>query len=108
MKRGIYMDKLIEHLLKRELDYIIDENKEKLILSDEVYKKDTKDENELENKYLALDLSKQQRMIINDYIACIRTTKDRCIDLAYIAGIQDAIKLLNSLNLLKKDKLKLD
>lgn len=60
------MDKLIEHLLKRELDYIIDENKEKLILSDEVYKKDTKDENELENKYLALGLSKQQRMIIND------------------------------------------
>lgn len=102
------MDKLIEHLLKRELDYIIDENKEKLILSDEVYKKDTKDENELENKYLALDLSKQQKMIINDYIACIRITKDRCIDLAYIAGIQDVIKLLNSLNLLKKDKLKLD
>ncbi|MDE7425511.1 MAG: hypothetical protein K2N51_17770 [Lachnospiraceae bacterium] len=62
------MNKLIEHLLKRELNYIIDENKEKLILSDEVYKKDTKDENELENKYLALDLSKQQRMIINDYI----------------------------------------
>lgn len=47
-------------------------------------------------------------MIINDYIACIRTTKDRCIDLAYIAGIQDVIKLFNSLNLLKKDKLKLD
>ncbi|MBD5087636.1 MAG: hypothetical protein HDT30_02300 [Clostridiales bacterium] len=43
---------------------------------------------------MALDLNKQQRMVINDYIASIRTTKDRCIDLTYIADIQDANKPL--------------
>lgn len=98
------MDKFIEKLLKKGLRNIIDKDTDKLLFSDKLYKKDSKDEDELEKRYSALDLSKQERMVINDYIACIRTTNTRAVELAFLAGARDTIKFLNGIGLLKRTR----
>lgn len=100
------MDKFIEKVLERGLGNIIDKDMDKLTYSDKIYQKDSKDEVELEEKYSALDLDKHQRIIIDDYIECIRTVNARGVELAFLAGVRDAIKFLNGLGLLKGSKVK--
>lgn len=63
------------------------------ILVDKTYLKDRQDEAELEKKYMELELSPRQRMIINDYIACIRTANSRYCYL-YSASIVNTIRRL--------------
>lgn len=96
------MDKIIDQLLNEGLEQLMDKTRKELALSDEIYKRDGKDERELRKRYIDLDLSKNQRMIVNDYIACVKTVDNRYSDLSYLAGIQDTIKFLIGLGLLKK------
>ena len=49
------------------------------ILRDRIYQKDKEDEEDLERRYMELELSPKQRMIINDYIACIKSAESRCL-----------------------------
>lgn len=72
-----------------------------ILSSDETYQSDTKAESELEQRYLNLDLTENQRMIINDYIACMRTANGRYSDLSYMADIKDTVTLFIYLGLLK-------
>lgn len=95
------MDKYINKLLEGGLGNIIDKDMDKLVYEDEMYQQDSKNEKELEKRYDDLDLSKQERIIVNDYIACIQTTNARAVEIAYIAGISNAVKFLNGLGLLK-------
>lgn len=95
------MNKFINKLLENGLGNIIDKDMDKLVYEDKTYQQDSNDEKELEKRYDDLDLSKQERILINDYIACIQTTNARAVELAYIAGIRDIIKFLNGLGLLK-------
>lgn len=62
------MDKIIEQLLNEGLEQLKDKTRKELALSDEIYKRDSEDERELRQRYIDLDLSKNQRMIVNDYI----------------------------------------
>lgn len=95
------MEDLISKLIDRGLGNIIDKSRDPLILQDEVYLKDSQDLNELEERYTNLELSKEQRMIVNDYIACGESVRARINDLSYMAGMRDAVLLLNQMGLIK-------
>ncbi len=94
------MEDLISKLIDRGLGNIIDKSRDPLILQDEVYLKDSQDLNELEERYTNLELSKEQRMIVNDYIACGESVRARINDLSYMAGMRDAVLLLNQIGLI--------
>lgn len=100
-EKGEHMDAFIEELLETHLGHMIDRSKDKLILEDETLQQDEKDLSDLEERYTALNLAKADRLIVNDYIACIQTIEHRSLDLSYLAGVRDAVKLLHSLDLLK-------
>ena len=95
------MGDLISKLIDRGLGNIIDKSRDPLILQDEVYLKDSQDLNELEERYTNLELSKEQRMIVNDYIACGESVRARINDLSYMTGMRDAVLLLNQMGLIK-------
>lgn len=96
------MSNLINHLIEESLENIMERSTKALLLEDEIYINDRKAKECLEKRYDALNLDVKDRLVINDYIACIGTVSSRIEELSYIAGISDAVKLLNSLGLLKK------
>ena len=69
-------------------------------MSDKIYLKDRKDERELDERFMELELEKKQRMLVNDYIACMQTAHNRYEDICYVAGVLDAVKMLNRLGVL--------
>ena len=96
------MDKLINQLIYEKLGSCMDKSRDALLLEDETYINDEKDKEALETRYDSLNLKEHDRIVINDYIACIGTLNSRIADLSYIAGVSDTVKLLNSLGLLKE------
>lgn len=95
------MDAFLNELLETHLGNIIDKSRDELILTDETCQQDEKDLNELEQRYTALNLARADRILINDYIACMQTVDHRNADLSYIAGVRDTIRIFRSLDLLK-------
>ena len=79
----------------------MDHSRQDLIMTDEVYLKDIEDEGELEQRYMRLDLPDKKRILINDYIACVKTCDNRYSDISYMAGIKDAVRMFVYLGLLK-------
>lgn len=88
------MEQQINIIIIREMENFIEESQQKLALSDEIYLNDSQDEKELEERYESLNLEKSQKMFVNDYIACIKTTGSRYSELSYMAGIRDTVKTL--------------
>ena len=70
-------------------------------MADKTYKADREAENELEQRYESLDLTREQRIIINDYIACASTVNHRFADISYMCGVKHAVGMLASLGLIK-------
>lgn len=103
-RKGKHMEDYIEKVLERGLGNIIDKNMDELVQTDEIYLQDSRDEDELEKRYLALNIGKQERLVIDDFIECMRTANARCVELAFIAGIRDTIKFLHGIDLLKDIK----
>ncbi len=95
------MEQLINKLINMGTDQFMDRSREELVMTDEIYLKDNKDEKALEKRYEALDLTTEQKMLINDYISCVKSADDRYSDISYIAGIQDAVRMFVQLDLLK-------
>lgn len=95
------MEKLFEKLLDMGMEQFSDGTREELVLSDADYLKDIEDEKMLERRYEELDLSKNLRMFLNDYISCMRTADGRYSDISYAAGIKDTIRMFVYLDLLK-------
>lgn len=95
------MEQLIEKLIEEGTGQFMDKSRTELEREDTVYLKDLKDTAYLEEKYMELDLSRKQRMIIGDYIACMQTANSRYADISYIAGIMDAVRCLSSWGNLK-------
>lgn len=95
------MDKLIERLIDNGMRRFMDLSRDELARVDKVYQYDCKDAEELEQRYESLFLSKRQRMVINDYIACTATVSHRYADISYMAGIRDTVRMLVSLGLIK-------
>ena len=95
------MEQLINNLLKMTMDQFMSESREELVFSDESYLKDCADERDLEERYEKLDIPQEQRWLINDYMACANTARQRYADISYIAGIKDALKMCMHLGVLK-------
>lgn len=84
----------------------IDATREIICAEDEIYQQDEKDLDEkdldeLTVRFMELDLPEHDRMIINDYIACLQTVDCRYADISYMAGIEDAITFLKKMDLIK-------
>jgi len=94
------MEKQINTWVIMEMGQFMGKSHQKLTLSDETYQNDCKDAKELEKQYEALNLTKRQKMLVNDYIACTKSADCRYSELSYMAGIQDTIKILTYLGLL--------
>lgn len=97
------MEQLINKLIDMGMGQLMDKSRDELIASDETYQSDTDAEGDLEQRYMKLDLTENQRMIINDYIACIKTANGRCCDVSYMAGIKDTVTMFTYLGLLKNE-----
>lgn len=95
------MDKFVKKLVKNHLGAFMDKNIDALALADETYLQDSKAADELEERYNALNLSERDRIVINDYIACLATKEHKMRDIAYLAGVADSIKLFSSLGAIK-------
>ena len=91
------MNELIEKMIEMGMGRLMDE----MAMADEMYKADREAEDELEKRYESLDLTREQRIIINDYIACTSTVNHRYSDIAYMAGIKNTVTMFASLGLIK-------
>ena len=96
------MENIMDKLINMGIRDFIDESREKLALEDEEYLIDKRDEGTLGQRYLELDLPRNQRALIDDYIACVKTAGIRYSDISYIAGIKDAVKMSAQLGLWKE------
>lgn len=101
LEEGEHMNDYINELLEMHLGNIIDKSRCELIRSDETYMQDEKDLSELEQRYTSLNLANADRLVVNDYIACMQTVEHRNGDLSYLAGVRDTVKLLHSLGVIK-------
>lgn len=95
------MEQQISRLVIRETEKFMDKSQHELAISDEIYQNDCRDQKELEVRYEALNLTGEQRMLINDNIACIKSADSRYAELSYMAGILDTVKVLACWGLLK-------
>ena len=83
------------------MNQLMDESRECLVMTDSAYLHDIADEHVYEQRYENLDLPKDQRMLINDYIACSQTAGHFYAEISYKAGIKDAVNMLADLGLLR-------
>lgn len=95
------MDKFIEGLIEKGMGQLMDQSRDELMASDEVYREDSRREEEAERRFLGLGLTEEQQAAIDDYLDRMRICNHRYADIAYMAGIKDTVGLLASLNLLK-------
>ena len=95
------MNKLIEDLIEKGMGNFMDRSRDALAQTDEVYINDCRSEDELEQRYKNLGLTREQEKIINDYVASASTVNHRYTDISYMCGIKDAVGLLVSLGLIK-------
>ncbi|MCI8373753.1 MAG: hypothetical protein HFI75_15430 [Lachnospiraceae bacterium] len=95
------MNKLIEDLIKKGMGNFMDRSRDALAWADETYLNDRRDEKELERRYGNLDLTKEQKKVMNDYVACTLSSNQRYADISYMCGIKDTVSMLVSLGLIK-------
>ena len=95
------MVQLINKLLDMGMGQFMDNSRQDLIMTDEVYLSDIEDEGELEQRYMSLNIPDKDKILINDYIACVKTCDNRYSDISYMAGIKDAVRMFVYLGLLK-------
>lgn len=94
------MEQIMKKMMEMGMGQFMDESRKELSMSDKIYLKDRKDERELDERFMELELEKKQRMLVNDYIACMQTAHNRYEDICYVAGVLDAVKMLNRLGVL--------
>ncbi|CVI65054.1 hypothetical protein NDGK_00068 [Clostridiales bacterium CHKCI001] len=95
------MEDLITKIVEAGIGNVIDKHTDPLLLQDNEYQHDCRDLDELEKRYMELDLFPKYKMIIEDYLACLDTTNCRANELYYIAGIRDAILFLSKTGIIK-------
>ena len=94
----------MEELVKK-LEQIMHESRVSLILQDNIYQQDIEDEKKLEKRFEALNLEPAERMLIDDYIACIRTAGDRFAELSYVAGVQGTARISSVFQKVETDRI---
>lgn len=94
------MKQLIYKITNMGMEQYMNDSRQELAIADEIYLNDITDEKELERRYENLDLTTHQKILINDYIACVKSADSRYSDISYMAGIKDAVKMFDYLELL--------
>lgn len=97
------MEDLIDKISEAGIGNVIDKRTDPLLLHDDEYQQDCSDLDELEKRYMELELSPKSKMIIEDYLACLDTTNCRANEIYYMAGIRDAILFLNKTGMIKRE-----
>lgn len=97
---------MLDSLIRMKMAGFLDESLQSSVLEDEEYLKDIVDETELERRYMDLDIPKAQKLVVNDYIACVRTAGIRHSELLYVEGVKDAVKMFVELGLLEHKSVK--
>ena len=100
------MKTLEEKISEIGLDKMADSTRNKLAETDSILKQDNEDVNSLEDRYIELNLCNDDKMVIDDYIACLQSSWARFSDLSYMAGIKDTIALFSYLGLLNDEAAK--
>lgn len=95
------MQQLIDQLMDMGMAKFMDQSRQELAVSDEIYTKDREDEVQIEKKCDRLGLTSRQKMIVNDYVCCVKSADSRYADISYMAGIRDAVRMFTGLGLLK-------
>ena len=96
------MKNYINELLEIGMGSVIDMSADKVIMEDETYKKDIKDSEEIYNKFIDL-LTTEQKIIFEDYIACLMSANERACNLSYLVGARNTIQFLSEINAIKDD-----
>lgn len=97
------MENLIKKICDTGMSKLMEHSRETLLEKNQTYLNDKKDLVEMEKRYMALDLSKSQRLLINDYIAIMQSSDSIYADVSYFAGVKDTITLLSYFGLINND-----
>ena len=95
------MDKGTYKIFDGYFGRIADESRNRLAKDDERYQFDCAQEQSLELQCSELDLGENEKMLISDHIAYLKSCGSRYADISYLAGVQDTIRFLRSLDLIK-------
>ena len=91
------MEKLIREIIDSGLlRYEIDMQLRK----DSVYTKDVRDAEQL-HAYIEKNISEEQRMVLDDYEAVVRSANARAQELSYVLCVRNTIAYLQQTNALK-------
>ena len=96
------MEQIVKKMKDMGMGGFMDKSRQELCMFDTTYLRDNEAEKELEERYIELDLTRHQRMLVNDYVACMETTRKRYADISYAAGVKDSIMMLIRLGALKE------
>ena len=96
------MKKYINELIEIGMGSVIDMSADKVIMEDDVYRKDIKDAEEIHAR-LYDSMTQEQRDIFEDYIACVMSANERASNLTYLVGARNTIQFLSEVNALKDD-----
>ncbi len=73
---------------------LMDQSIAEKISVDEDFLTDQRDAAELRNRYEALPLEFQHKLVIDDYHACDCSRLSRMVELAYLAGTETALRII--------------
>ena len=94
------MKTYINELIEIGMGSIIDMSADRVIMEDEVYRKDIKDAEEIHDR-LYDSMTQEQRDIFEDYIACVMSANERASNLTYLVGARNTIQFLSEINAIK-------
>lgn len=97
------MTRLSDTIIASSLSNFMTETRERFAQEDSTYIHQGKIVQEAEKKYEGLELPKEKKEIIEEYIDQIRILEQQYSDISYMSGMKDIFVILNSLGLLKID-----
>ena len=97
------MRKYINELIDIGMGNVIDMSIDRIILEDEVYCTHMKNAKSIQETFDELELTKEQKDKIEDYISYIMAANERACNLTYLIGARNTIQFLGEVNALKDD-----
>ena len=96
------MGKYISELIDIGMGNVIDMSVDEILLKDEIYQRDQTDSNRLYEKFESM-LTDDQKVIFEDYLACVMSANERACNLAYLVGAKNTIQFLSEANALNSN-----
>lgn len=90
----------IELLISDHIERMMEDRRKQIFDADEYIQQDNGDLVYLEKRYNDMQIPYRMKRVIDDYIACMESRDERYADLSYVAGMGDAISMLNNMGLL--------